>query len=150
MVYGDLQAVFPLEAEALKNADWFRENDTGILLVSGIANPGGLRAYAESIRKDVRELKYPDHHRYTPKDIEKITQLTVNLAKAYPNVLILTTEKDAVKLRELDLPENVRSLIYAVPLRVEFLNGDEENFDKQIYNYVKSNKRSSVLHKKED
>ena len=150
MVFEDLHAVFPLKSQPLKNADWFRTNDTGILLISGIANPRGLRAYAESIRKDVRELKFPDHHRYTLKDIEKIMQLTVILAKAHPNVLILTTEKDAVKLRELDLPENVKSLIYAVPIRVEFLNGDKENFDKQISNYVKSNKRGSVLHKKED
>ncbi len=70
----------------------------------------------------------------------------VELANSHSEVLILTTEKDAVKLWELDFPENVQDLMYAVPIRVEFLNGDKENFDKQIFNYVNSNKRGSNLH----
>jgi len=150
MSYGELNPVFPEQIQAPKDADWFRTDDSGILLISGIANPAGLRSYAESISKDVRELKFPDHHHYSLKDIETIMKLSLDLANSHPEVLILTTEKDAVKLRELDFPENVKGFMYSVPIHVEFLNGDKENFDKQIYNYVNSNKRSSVLHTKQD
>lgn len=150
MRYGELLPIFPEKSGAQKDADWFRALAAGILLISGIANPRGLRAYAESISSQVVELNYPDHHRYTLKDIEKIMQLTVDLANTNPEVLILTTEKDAVKLKELQFPENVKGLMFAIPIRVEFLNGDKENFDKQIYNYVNSNKRGSNLHTEAD
>ena len=133
MSYGDLYPLFPGKSVVNRNADWFRKKQAGMLLISGIANPQGLRAYAESISKSILELKFPDHHRYSPKDIKQIMQLTVYLVNNHPEVLILTTEKDAVKLRELDFPENVRGLMHAVPIRVEFLNGDKENFDKQIH-----------------
>ncbi|MCP4312228.1 MAG: tetraacyldisaccharide 4'-kinase [Bacteroidetes bacterium] len=150
MRYGELAPLFPRKPGDAKDAEWYRAKGGGILLVSGIANPQGLRAYAETISDHIVELKYPDHHHYTLKDIERIMQLTMELAGANGEVLILTTEKDAVKLCELDFPENVRSFMHAVPIEVHFLNDDKENFDKQIYNYVTSNKRGSVLHQGED
>lgn len=147
MSYGALQAVFPSDSEkANPDADWFREQDAAILLISGIANPQGLKAYAGEISKNISELNYPDHHHYTGRDVEKISQLATELKKSHAEVLILTTEKDAVKLREMDFPEDIMSMMYAVPIMVEFLNGDKENFDKQIYSYVTSNKRGNVLH----
>ncbi len=150
MSYGELRPLFPGKAGKSRDAGWFREHETGILLISGIAGPQGLRTYAESISKNILELKYPDHHRYSLKDIEQIMLHSLELKKTHPEVLILTTEKDAVKLRELDFPENLHDLMYAVPIRVEFLNGDKENFDRKIYSYVNSNKRGSILHKGED
>jgi len=150
MIYGKLAPVFPREAEKVNDAGWYREKEAGILLVSGIARPGSLQTYAETISKSITALNFPDHHRYRLKDVERITQHCTDLAKAHGEVLILTTEKDAVKLRELDIPESVRGILYAVPIEVAFLNGDGENFDKQIHNYVTSNKRSSVLHQGEN
>ncbi len=115
-----------------------------------MAHPRGLREYADSISEHVVELKYPDHHRYTSTDIERITKHTTELAGKHGEVLILTTEKDAVKLRELDFPANLRGYMHSVPIGVHFLNEDKENFDNQIYSYVRSNKRGSVLHQGED
>ena len=150
MHYGALTPLFPESPGELKDVDWYREKEAGILLVSGIANPTGLRAFAETISENISMLNFPDHHRYHPKDIEQITRLCKELTEAHGEVLILTTEKDAVKLRELDFPAHLRSLMHAVPIEVHFLNGDGENFDKQIHNYVTSNKRSSILHQGEN
>lgn len=150
MTYGTLRPLFPGMAKKAREKEWFKEKETGILLISGIANPQGLRSYAETISSHILELKYSDHHSYSLKDIEQISHLSSELVNAHSEVLILTTEKDAVKLCELDFPENVHALMYAVPIRVEFLNGDKENFDKQIFSYVNSNKRGSNLHKGED
>jgi tetraacyldisaccharide 4'-kinase len=146
MHYGELTPLFPGKTGELRDAAWYRVKEAGILLVSGIANPKGLRAFAETISTNVSELNFPDHHHYTLKDIERIEQLGMKLKEAFGEVLILTTEKDAVKLRELDFPEDLCSFIHAVPIVVHFLNGDRENFDKQIHNYVTSNKRGSILH----
>jgi tetraacyldisaccharide 4'-kinase len=150
MRYGELVPLFPDKTGELKNAAWYKSKEVGILLVSGIANPQGIRTYAKTISANLRELNFPDHHRYTQKDIERIIHLTLELTEAFGEVLILTTEKDAVKLRELDFPENVRSFMFAVPILVHFLNADRENFEKQIHNYVTSNKRGSILHQGEN
>lgn len=150
MHYGNLLPLFPGEKEEHRNAEWYRNKETGILMVSGIANPKGLRSYAETISENIIEISFPDHHHYTRKDIERIIQQSTKLEESHGEVLILTTEKDAVKLRELDFPESVRSHMQAVPIEVSFLNGDGENFDKQIHNYVTSNKRGSILHQREN
>lgn len=150
MQYGALIPLFPGKPEEFRDAGWYRAKEAGILLVSGIANPMGLRAYAETISSNISALNFPDHHRYHLKDLEKIIQHSMELAETATEVLILTTEKDAVKLRELDFPAKLRSLMHAVPIEVSFLNDDGENFDKQIHNYVTSNKRSSILHQGEN
>jgi len=150
MRYGNLAPLFPGEKEENRDAEWYRAKEAGILMVTGIANPKGLRSYIETISEHIIELNFPDHHHYVLKDLERIMQHSMNLAEAHGEVLILTTEKDAVKLRELDFPAYIRSLIYAVPIEVHFLNGDGENFDKQIQNYVTSNKRGSILHQGEN
>jgi tetraacyldisaccharide 4'-kinase len=150
MQYGDLVPLFPGKTEEQRDAEWYRAKKAGILMVSGIANPKGLRSYVETISENIVELNFPDHHRYTLKDIARIKQLAMELEETHGEVLILTTEKDAVKLRELDFPEKVRSFMHAVPIEVHFLNGEGENFDKQIHNYVTSNKRGSILYQEED
>jgi len=150
MNYGELKPLFPVKSGKVKDIQWFREKEAGILLISGIANPQGISEYAKSVSDHIVEMHYRDHHNYTSRDIARIIHNAAELSKAHKEVLILTTEKDAVKLRELNLPENIYSLMYAVPIEVYFLNGDRENFEKQIQNYVTSNKRGSVLHKGED
>jgi len=150
MIYGDLVPLFPSKSGRINDAAWYKERDTGIVLVAGIANPLGIRDYAYSISDQVTELIYRDHHYYTATDIEQISQQAGELAQAHEEVLVLTSEKDAVKLREMIIDENIHGFMYAVPITVHILNGDKTNFDKQILNYVTSNKRSSVLHKGED
>jgi tetraacyldisaccharide 4'-kinase len=54
--------------------------------------------------------------------------------------LILTTEKDAVKLRKFENELGDANVYYA-PIEVGF--EEKENFEKQILNYVRSNKRNS-------
>ena len=130
-----------------READWYRSRATSVLLVSGIADPHGMRQYAESISPRVLEITFSDHHRYSAKDIERIGSLFRKLKVEGGEVLVLTTEKDAVKLREFTPGDELRNAMHAVRIRVHFLNNDKENFDKHIKSYVKSNKRSSILHK---
>ncbi|MEE2776180.1 MAG: tetraacyldisaccharide 4'-kinase [Acidobacteriota bacterium] len=69
----------------------------GLLLVSGIARPDRVAASAASIGLDIREhLVFPDHHAYPSASLEKIRARAAD-QQAHA---VVTTAKDAVKLRE--------------------------------------------------
>ncbi len=106
----------------------------GLILVSGIANPTSLELLVPDHQKIIKHLRYADHHRYRLADIEKIRMEFS--AHTDADAIILTTEKDRVKLQEfrehlIDLP------IYYLPIRVRLLNGSE-SFDQEILNNLES------------
>ncbi len=148
MHYGELTPVYP--ESPLREASWFKEQVGGVLIVTGIANPRSLRQYARSINTNLTELSFPDHHQYSRKDMEKISNTYSKLKKTYKEILVLTTEKDAMRLRDHNPGPEIRDAIHAVRIHVHFLNEDKEEFDRQILTYVNSNKRSSILYQGED
>ncbi len=63
--------------------------------VCGIANPASFAATLAELELSAEEiLGFPDHHRYTRRDLERIRRAADSTGSAW----ILTTEKDAVKL----------------------------------------------------
>ena len=58
----------------------------------------------------VAQKVYEDHHRYTEKDIENL----IEYAKKHNATALITTEKDAVKIKNLDNAKNIK--IYAAKL----------------------------------
>ncbi len=152
--YGNLVPVF--QDVSQKDIQWFKGDVGTVLIVAGIVNPRALRQFARSISTNIHEIYYPDHHRYTPKDIERISGKyrelkEVNASKDEgKEVLVLTTEKDAMRLREHSPDESVRNAFHAVRIHVHFLNEDKDEFDQHIKNYVNSNKRSSILYQGKD
>jgi len=148
MRYGSLIPVYPGCKQ--RDAEWFKSRVEGVVIVAGIAQPRSLRQYARSISTNITEVFFPDHHRYTRKDLERISQAYQKLKKGTKEVLLLTTEKDAMRFRDHPPAEELREAFHAVRIHVNFLNDDKEEFDRQILNYVRSNKRSSILHQGED
>jgi tetraacyldisaccharide 4'-kinase len=148
MRYGELTPVYP--ESPLRDASWFKEQVGGVLIVTGIANPRSLRQYARSINTNLTELSFPDHHQYSRKDMEKISNTYHKLKKIHKEILVLTTEKDAMRLRDHNPGPEICDAIHAVRIHVHFLNDDKEEFDLQILTYVNSNKRSSILYQGED
>ena len=109
-----------------------------ITLVTAIANATPLLEMLKNSGHTVTHIKYANHHHYTLNDMENILNnyRQDNSAKK----LILTTEKDAVKLRKFENEFGDANVYYA-PIEVGF--EEKENFEKQILNYVRSNKRNS-------
>lgn len=69
-----------------------------ILLFSGIGNPGSFSRMIEQLGGAViREVIFPDHHNYLIKELERI-ELFASRNKIE---LIVTTEKDGVKIAEI-------------------------------------------------
>ena len=144
MVYDKIYPVFDIPDPS--DLAHLKKNKPAILIVTGIADPRGIRKFARSISTNIRAIAYPDHHAFSIKDIEQIDKAFRDLGSE--NVLILTTEKDAMRFHAVMVPDHLKKVLYQVRIKVRFLNDDTENFNKQIIRYVTSNKRNSILHKK--
>ena len=126
--YGDLYDMFsntPVSASA----------DTTILLVCGIARPEPLLQQLKQTYKQVFLLSFPDHYYYDGHDLDKIKRELDNLPGN--NKLVVTTEKDAVRLQlkaarlqELSIP------IAVMPVEISFLFGETDSFNNYIFDYV--------------
>jgi tetraacyldisaccharide 4'-kinase len=89
----------------------------GVLAFSGIANPASFRRTLEGQGARVLdEMVFPDHHAYSASDVGMIR----SRAQACGTDLLVTTEKDAVKVRSLLTPADK---IRAVRLETVFLEG---------------------------
>lgn len=91
---------------------------SSLFLVSGLARPQSFRNLMEEKfpGKDLKELRFADHHPYDEGDVRKIRQ-------AAAGALVVTTEKDAVKLAPL-WPANEALAI--LPLEVRPMEGVEK------------------------
>src|SRR5258708_22398534 len=67
-----------------------------VLLVTGIANPAPLKEWLDRKSGAYYELAYSDHHIFSIDDLHNITRRFSSIPAA--NKIILTTEKDAVRL----------------------------------------------------
>ncbi len=99
-----------------------------VLVVTGIANPASLFEYLSKKSINFDSLKFGDHHTYSQKDVQ---QIKASFDKLKGNrKIILTTEKDYVKLVKTGLP------VFYLPIKTEIEN--EELFNKKILEYVDS------------
>jgi len=146
--YGILIPVYP--GVPHRDKQWYQQRKTAAILVTGIANPRPIRNYIRGITTHIRELRFPDHHDFTLKDLEKIAFLHGELKTQWQEVLVLTTEKDAMRLRILQPHEELRQDMHAVRIHIDFLNEDSKNFNQIITSYVISNKRSNILYQEKD
>ena len=99
------------------------------LLLAGIAKPKSFFAYLQNENDIV--MKFSDHHHFSEDDI-------VNIKKKAKNNLIITTEKDFVRLNTSISKEQ----LFYLPIKTFFVFGGND-FDKTILNYVGKSTRNS-------
>lgn len=83
------------------------QNQERVLLISGIAKPNSFLQTVKILAGEqeleiVDHLVFKDHHQYGVSDIDQIRKLK----REYGEPRIITTEKDAVKFKELGWPES--------------------------------------------
>lgn len=118
---------------------------TQILLVTGIANTKSIEDYvAKSLSKNITHIKYKDHHNFSQKDVAKISNAFATLSG--DDKVIVTTEKDAVRLNEMDFAPELRQRMYYLPIEVNFVFDDELELKNEILKYVTEDKRNYRLH----
>ena len=88
-------------------------------LVSGIADPSNMVNYLKDSGYNFNHVSFNDHYNYLESDIIALNK----------NELIITTEKDYVKLYS-----RVTTKLFYLP--IEFLIHNEEEFNNQILNSI--------------
>jgi len=91
-------------------------------LVTGIAKPEPLVAFLKEKGFDFEHLRYPDHHRFSDADIEKIESKD----------LVLTSEKDFVRLKD----RIQKFALYYLPIGLQVLNEQEAYFKETVIDHI--------------
>ena len=142
--YGEFNKIFGHHDSMLMGASYYMEKRFTILLITGIANPSGLIEFLRRHTDKLEMLIFPDHHEFNSKDILKIQQTFDNIAN--PSKIIVTTEKDAMRLRNPDIDNAIQKLpFFFLPIEVHFYQ-EEEKFNQIISNYVRKNQADSRIH----
>jgi tetraacyldisaccharide 4'-kinase len=99
-----------------RSLDWL--SNKNIYAFAGIANIRYFKFMLKTLGANIIKFKkFRDHYFYSQNDLKKIKKESEGLE-------IVTTEKDLVKLRELDVPGNISAL------KIEF------SIDKDFYNHL--------------
>ena len=109
--------------------------DTDLLLITGIANPKPLKEFLNNRVRSYDMLRYADHHIFSSDDLKDIIKQFEKITS--PNKIILTTEKDAVRLEKF-AKELAAYPVYALPIKHQFLFDEENRFQQQIKFFIQS------------
>lgn len=90
-----------------------------VLLFTGIANNQHIVEYLNSITQVIDTITFADHHNFTSKDKSIITNRYNSLSQT--QTILLTTEKDAMRLQDIETE------IYVLPIDIEVHQYGEEN-----------------------
>lgn len=138
MTYGKL---YPLARENNSELELPELVGKEIILVTGIASPKPLLKKLNEYSSKITHIEFPDHHYFSELDIENIAEQLNDLPEE--KRIVIVTEKDAVRLSSLNLPDELKSAIYYIPIKVLFLDEDEQRlFNKNILNHVRKNTRN--------
>jgi len=112
------------------------DQESDILLVTGIANPKPLVNYLEGKCRKIELISYPDHHSYTEKDIESIVKKYTALSSN--RKFIVSTEKDLQRLKDfLNTPLLNGLPIWIISVKACFNEEDTRLFSSLILNYCR-------------
>lgn len=128
MEYGQPYHIF-------KHSGFSLSENTEVLLVSGIANPRPLKNLLEKHSKTYYMLQYPDHRIFTIDDLKEMKKRFETIENV--NKIILTTEKDAVRLVKFNA-EIADWPLYVIPVRHHFLYGEAGSFNQLIINFIRN------------
>jgi tetraacyldisaccharide 4'-kinase len=142
--YKDLVPVFENSASERPGLAKQNRENHGAVLVTGIAASGSLKTSLEKYFEEIIHFDFPDHHYFNENDIEKIRTAWKDLTSQ--EKILITTEKDAVRLREFtNIDDSLKRFFYYIPVRISFLKDDKHEFDNMIFEYVRKNKRNNRI-----
>ena len=143
-VYHRLQPVFPSFNKESYSLDDIRKKH--VLLVAGIATTKPLEDKLSRKTYNLHTLCYPDHHFYDKQDINTIEKEFADLPE---DKIVITTEKDAVRLQSLQyISDELKENLFYLPIKVSFLEDIEtESFNNKIINHVRDYQKNSRLPK---
>ena len=112
ITYGNATAVFPSEGD---NRYIYSKS---AIFFTGIANDSQFRSHVADKYKILDSIKFPDHYNFTKGNIKQMN----SWAAKYPTSVILTTEKDSMRLLENPyLSTDLKKRLFYIPIEVRLL-----------------------------
>jgi tetraacyldisaccharide 4'-kinase len=127
----------------LQSFEQIREQRIPVLLLTGIATPMNLESHVRLFAPEVKAMHFADHHEFSKRDARKIS-LEYEKIKAAGGI-ILTTEKDATRIRNNPFMQTLAPNMYFPTLEIHFLDGQGRTFEQKITDYVRINRRNRKL-----
>jgi len=110
-------------------------SDLTVILLSAIASNEYLVSYLEGITDDVISYKFEDHHYFNERDLNTLKQGFENVEN--DKKIILTTEKDAVRLFEhREFISKQKLPVFILPIAVTFMDDDAAKFNSYVKAYL--------------
>ena len=107
-----------------------------VIALSGIGNPAPFLQTLRSRYDVVEEVTRDDHHVYKVRDMNLLRDL---LAR-HPGSVVVTTEKDAVKMtNRAKIPAAVRAALYYMPINISFIEDSATDFLQKVEEDVRGN-----------
>lgn len=138
--YGELYSISNVNEVLSTLNDLFRYK---LIVFTGIANANPMLTYLREYSAGVSHLPFNDHHDFTPTDLNTIQKYYDSFEGG--NKIIVTTEKDLMRLKEPEIwPIAERMNIFVLPVEVTFKDKTED-FNNTILKYVRANR---IYHQK--
>lgn len=112
--------------------------NSSIIAVAGIADPSAFfEEIKETFTEVLEEITYPDHHAYSPEDLDDM----VAVMEEYPDSVLITTEKDGMRLLEHQeyFPKEVRNRIWYLPIQVYLSPKNTQRLLKRAERAIRDN-----------
>ncbi|MFK8046335.1 MAG: tetraacyldisaccharide 4'-kinase [Crocinitomicaceae bacterium] len=131
------------EIKSLTNFNILSKTKKNIVLVTGIAKAEPLRCHLAKTHNICKHFEFADHYRFKKKDIVEIHDILIKFANDNP--VVVTTEKDAMRLLNEDLLASLVEMPWFYQeISVEFNKPKE--FKEIIEKYVQENSRDYRIH----
>ena len=146
--YDTPRLVFPEMADGKEIKSLDELKDKSVLLLTGIASPQQMEHDLAPYTSQLTPLTFGDHYAFKKKDVERINELFASLSG---QKLIITTEKDATRLLTTEgLSDEVKKHLYVLPIHISMMQNQTDDFNNNIFKYVRKNSRNGILVKGKD
>jgi tetraacyldisaccharide 4'-kinase len=115
-----------------------------VVAMAALGNPASFVEGLAARYKLEEELLWGDHHPYVVRDLRRMEKA---LADAGDDAVIVTTEKDAVKLGNgAKIPPELRARIFVQPCEMAFIAETKEEFFKKLEYDVRTDQKNSFFY----
>lgn len=110
--------------------------DQQVIALSGVGNPKSFRTTLQERYKVVNEIVFDDHYVYKVRDMNRLKGVLIR----YPEAVVVTTEKDAVKLtNRAKIPAEIRRKLYYLPINISFIDDSATDLLQKLEEDVRGN-----------
>ena len=131
--YEDPVPIFQRDADPTKI-----DTNAVVIAISGISHPEEFFAYVERGFSRVVTLPYRDHHHYSRRNVTTWENILTDYLVRGSEVVFLCTDKDAVKIFELEsyMSPELRERFLRLPIQVRFRSHGEEDLRELVMSHI--------------